>query len=89
MKRLLYESRCRLGAWLLREHVAALCEHYTDVARANRLKGNPEKGERCDYMGIGVRYGVGIGTPWRRFDDEQAQLARAAREVMEHAKDAL
>lgn len=89
MRRFLYAIRCRLGAWLLREHIGALCLHYDRVATAHKLKGSTELAQRCSYIGIGLRYAAGNSTQWRRFDDEQSRLVQQMREQAEHARDPL
>jgi hypothetical protein len=85
----LYALRCRLGAWLLREHVGALCEHYNQVGAIAAQTGQGKRKERVDYIGIGLRYTVGSGTSWRRFDAEHDQRMRESAEKLRHAADVL
>lgn len=76
----LYALRCRLGAWLLREHVGALCDHYNQVGRIAAETGQWERKERVDYIGIGLRYITGDGSGWRRFDDEHERRMKESAE---------
>jgi hypothetical protein len=54
--------RYRLGAFLLRPHVIALIEHYNEAAKQE----DKARAERCTYMGIGLRYAIGISTSWKK-----------------------
>lgn len=49
--------RYRIGCWLIRPHVTELLEHYNIAAtQPDRVKA-----ERCSYIGIGLRYAIGVG----------------------------
>jgi hypothetical protein len=76
----LYRLRCRLGARLLREHVAASLESLDDAKITH-----PENRQRIDYMSIGLKKAIGHGG-WRCFDDYPARKSQqAVREQARHA----
>lgn len=85
----LFSLRCRLGAWLLREHVAALLEDREITAKMAAIKGQSEKRERMQCVSIGLKYAIGKSTQWRRFDDENQIRLRENLRILEHARDAL
>lgn len=82
----LYGLRCRLGAWLLREHVAALLERYDAVSDLHHAKADPRE-IRTTYIMIGLKHAV--RPPWRRFTWPEIRLVREAADTMQHARDAL
>lgn len=72
MRSLFYSLRCRIGARLLRQHVAAI------IQDQKRLKVvHPERADRFDYMSIGLKYAVGSSTGWRRFNDDRQRNVQA------------
>jgi len=84
-----YRLRCKFGAWLLREHIGALAEHYSMVGEMAKIKGESERKQRVDYIRIGLTYAKGQSTQWRRFDDVGQRQMREALYVLELARDGL